>query len=261
MVFGYEDEHSFKRRKMIRLLMTGILLMFSFGGFGQGFFIPVSLSSPMDFDTIIQTEPTFVWQTNLSAIVSDPRYSQRFVLCHLGEDQTKSEAIDLNQPLQVLEDFPNTVYTYSSSSSPLEFGNTYVWQVSILFNGLVMNASEIFQFTLAEPLDTLPRFYPVVFKNDGQHYTLHNGKIGLVTDELGDLQLGISIYKDGLLLQGNYLKEYLNGALQSVTVSTGAEQQRFFVLDIDSLDLDAGFYKVIWSPKSKKEYTFNFEID
>lgn len=241
-----------------------LLMLFTFGNFhAQQSAFPVTLSNPMDYDTIIETEPNFIWQTNITAIQGDPRYSQRYVLCELEANQLKGDAIAANTPILVLEDYQNTMYSYSSTSTPLEEGHTYVWQVSILFNNLIVDQSEPSQFTILEPQDPQPAFYPVVFKNDGQMYQISDNKIGLITDEPGDLKLTVQIYKNGVVDKTALLKEFIGGKLseESKEVSSGDTDRRFLILDLKSLDLKKGFYRVTWSPKDQKTFTFNFQID
>ena len=241
-----------------------LLMLCAFGNLcAQQSAFPVTLSNPMDFDTIIETEPNFIWQTNITALQTDPRYSQRYVLCELGENQLKGDAIAANIPILVLDDYQNTMYSYSSSSTPLEDGHTYVWQVSILFNSLIVDQSEPYQFTILAPKDPLPSFYPVVFKNDGQNYQVSDEKIGLITDESGDLKLTVQIYKSGLVVKTTLLKEFIGGKLseESSEVSKGATDRRFLIFDLKGLDLKSGYYQVVWSPKNQRTFTFNFQID
>lgn len=221
---------------------------------------PVTLSSPMDYDTIIETEPMFMWQTDIAGLQSDTRYSQRYVLCELLENQTKGDAIVLNPPLITLEDYASIIYTYSSSASPLEMGHTYVWQVSILFNGMIVDQSEVFQFTIYEPDNILPRFHPVAFKNDAQFLPVHDGKIGLITEESGELDLTIDLELNGQTSQQAQLNEYIDGALQTAATSNSGNKKRLFVLNIDALDLPAGNYSAAWIAKPGKTYVFNFSI-
>lgn len=246
----------------VRILLLTIL----FGNtiYSQQNAFPVTLSNPMDYDTIIEVEPNFVWQTNITAIQTDPRYSQRYVLCELEENQLKGDAIAINTPILVLDDYQNTMYSCSSGSTPLEEGHTYVWQVSILFNQMIVDQSEPFQFTISEPKDPLPTFYPVVFKNDGQTYAIVNDQVGLVSDEIGDLKLTAQIYKNGLLAKKALLKEFIQGKeadTESVEVSKSGSNKRFFILRLKELDLESGYYTVIWEPKNKKSFTFNFKLN
>lgn len=222
---------------------------------------PVTLSNPMDYDTIIETEPNFIWQTNITALQTDPRYSQRYVLCELEENQLKGEAISANIPILVLEDYQNTMHSYSSTSTPLEQGHTYVWQVSILFNNLIVDQSEPYQFTILKPEDPLPIFYPVAFKNEGQMLSIIDNKIGLVTDETGSLNLKVNITKAGSIVKTVHLNELLNGEVKTEEISDYKGTKRFFVLNLKELDLGKGTYKVNWNLKTKRQYTFNFTIE
>ena len=221
---------------------------------------PVTLSAPMDFDTIVETEPNFVWQTDINGLLSDIRYSQRYTLCELLENQTKGEAIAINTPLLVLEDYQSIVYTYSSSINPLEMGHTYVWQVGILFNGMQVDQSDVFQFTIYEPADPLEKFYPVAFKNDAQFLTIHNGKIGLSTEETGELNLSVNLTLNGQASQLVYLNEYIDGTLQTNTTSPIGNKKRLFILNVEALELEEGSYSGSWTAKSGKTYVFNFSV-
>lgn len=231
------------------------------GSFAQQSVFPVTLSNPMDYDSIIETEPNFIWQTNITAIQTDPRYSQRYVLCELEEKQLKGEAIAVNTPILVLEDYQNTMHSYSSTTTPLEKGHTYVWQVSILFNSLIVDQSEPYQFTILKPEDPLPIFYPVAFKNDGQMFSIVDNQIGLLTDETGNLDLEVRLTKAGKVVKTVYLNELINGEEKADPVSEYKGTKRFFTLKLKDLDLEKGSYKASWILKNKKQYTFNFTID
>lgn len=238
-----------------------LLVLLAFNNVSAQSAFPVTLSNPMDYDTIIETEPNFIWQTNITALQTDPRYSQRYVLCELEENQLKGEAISANIPILVLEDYQNTMYSYSSTSTPLEEGHTYVWQISILFNNLVVDQSEPYQFTILKPEEPLPVFYPVAFKNEGQMLSIIDNKIGLVTDETGSLNLKINITKAGTIVKSVYLNELLNGEEKVDEMSEYKGTKRFFVLNLKESDLEKGTYKVNWNLKAKRQYTFNFTIE
>ena len=245
--------------KLTSYLALFMLLVLNNAGAQSAF--PVTLSNPMDYDTIIETEPNFIWQTNITALQTDPRYSQRYVLCELEENQLKGEAISANIPILVLEDYQNTMHSYSSTSTPLEQGHTYVWQVSILFNNLIVDQSEPYQFTILKPEDPLPIFYPVAFKNEGQMLSIIDNKIGLVTDETGSLNLKVNITKAGSIVKTVHLNELLNGEVKTEEISDYKGTKRFFVLNLKELDLGKGTYKVNWNLKTKRQYTFNFTIE
>lgn len=253
--------------KLKQVKLTGYFMLLLLSAFNNSYSqsaFPVTLSNPMDFDTILETEPNFIWQTNITALQTDPRYTQRYVLCELGENQLKGDAIAINTPILVLEDYQNTMHSYTSSSTPLEPGHTYVWQVSILFNRMIMDQSEPYQFTILKPKDPLPSFYPVVFKNSVQTYSVTDDRIGLVTDEVGDLKLTVQIYKNGRVIKNGALKDFKteeqkkNERNDTKNPTAG---KRFLVLELKELNLEKGQYHVVWTPKNKKTFQFNFKID
>lgn len=107
----------------------------------------------------------------------------------------------------------------------------------------------------------MPKFYPVVFKNDRQEYIIENGKIGLSTEENGVLDLTIKLQKNGQSIASTFLNEYLDGVMQSQTTSEEGVLKRMFLLNVDVLDLDPGYYSATWSPKKGKSYVFNFVVE
>lgn len=243
-----------------------LLIISLFGlshAFAQQSVFPVTLSNPMDYDTIIETEPNFIWQTNITALQTDPRYSQRYVLCELEENQLKGEAIAVNTPILVLDDYQNTMYSYSSTTTELEQGHTYVWQISILFNGMIVDQSEPYQFTILKPKDPVPSFYPVVFNNGGQTYAVVHDKIGLATDETGDLKLTVQISRNGRLVKTAALTDFKTEE-QKKKEEDGTKKpvagKRLLVLDLKALELEKGYYNVVWTPKNNKTFAFNFKI-
>jgi len=246
------------------------LSLFAFCGFsnlfGQQSAFPITLSNPMDYDTIIETEPNFIWQTNITALQTDPRYSQRYLLCDLLENQQKGEAIVVNTPILVLEDYQNTIYSYTSTNVELLPGHTYVWQLSILFNGMIVDQSEPYQFTILKPKNPIPVFYPLAYKNDGQTYQVINNQIGLATDETGDLKLTVQIYQNGRISKSLELKDLPTDKEKEQKSEQKEEKKpssgkRFLILDLKESGLEKGYYSAVWAPKSKKSFTFNFKID
>uniref|UniRef100_UPI0031E006EC hypothetical protein n=1 Tax=Fluviicola sp. TaxID=1917219 RepID=UPI0031E006EC len=121
--------------------------------------------------------------------------------------------------------------------------------------------SEPYQFTIFEPKEPTPNFYPVAFKNDGQMFSLVHHKVGLVTDEIGKLDLKVTLSSKGKTVKSCYLNELLNSEEKTDQTSEYKGVKRFFILNLEELDLPKGAYKVSWTLKTKKQYTFNFTID
>lgn len=249
------------RKYSKQLFLFLCFISFSSNGlFSQSAF-PVVLSSPMDYDTITEMNPNLIWQTDIQRLLGDSRFTQRLEMFELLENQTKGDALVMNQPLLIQDNYQNTMFPYSSTTNPLQFGHSYVWRVVILYNGMQVDQSDIYQFTLYDPSLSEPNFYPVAFKNDGQTYLVENGKIGLVTDEPGNLDLALKLYLNGTLAQEVFLNEYQAGVLLTETTSPSGMAKRKFVLDVEQLNLQAGFYNAYWLLKSGKKYTFNFTVD
>lgn len=140
-----------RRISCICLLIIGL----PFAILSQNISYPLSLITPFDEDTIETVLPMFVWQTDVSALQNNPRLSQQYILVEKNSNQTKSQAVTENQPLHILNQFQGDVYNYEISNAELERGKTYVWQVSLFYNSVLLQSSDPWQFTI---LDNRPVF-------------------------------------------------------------------------------------------------------
>lgn len=158
-------------------IISLISIQITYGQISEGF--PLILSSPFDMDTIETQEPTFVWQCDMATIMNDPRLSLQFILSPLDDGQSKSEALFVNQPIYILSNVLNSSLHYPNSVDILERGKTYVWQIQLLFNGMVIQLSDPWQFTLDLPIIPSSNYLILRKHQDASFYVINQSEFKL----------------------------------------------------------------------------------
>jgi len=138
---------------------------------------PLFLIEPYLKEKICDKRPSFSWQPSLPAI---PGSQYRLTMAEMRAGQPANEALVYNLPLINQSNILSPVLLYPPAAKELEEGKTYAWQVTVYKEGMILNRSEIWEFTI-KCNDT-----PVVEKEDGfrniedlakGNYYIANGKI------------------------------------------------------------------------------------
>jgi hypothetical protein len=212
--------------------------------------LPISLSLPMDHDTIEESEPNFVWQANLSSLQSDPRLSMQLVVVKVSEDQTATEAIVENAPIFIRQGLVSNSLTYSNPGYSLEKGSWYAWQLSYLFNGLPIQQSEVWRFILSDPVVNQPVCIALRRAIDNNIYELKEDALLLSTDETTIQNLTAQLYDDE--------NNKISFDLIPVEESNPSDMKKF-KLDVDALDLKKGKYRFEWKANKQTYFTLYFK--
>ncbi len=220
--------------------------------------IPISLSIPFDTDTIETVNPTFVWQCNLSAIQNDPRLSLQFALVKLETDQTPSEAIATNPTICFMDGVMSSSFSYPSALEPLEKGRSYVWQVRLLFNQQIVQVSEPWKFTIANPQLIRHQFIQARRKLDGSAYIISEPLLYIMIKNEGkNIDTNVWIVNASNEKQALKLKAVLVDEKQPSKLLSNF----YFVADMSELDLENGNYTLKWEA-TKNEWLFiNFQLN
>lgn len=232
------------------LTFTGIL------SYAQGGSLPISLSLPMDADTINETEPTFVWQANLSTIQNDPRFTLNLTLVKLDANQTATEGIIENMPIQMYANLLSNTIQYSSSAPALERNVWYAWQLILYYNGLEVQQSEVWKFILADEDNLSPNYYKLRTIVDNSFLEVTDDFLFVTTNEPGTFELIGEISGKGITPQKIYFKELVDGEEINSETSSPLNESRFFKCDLGDLDLHNGTYRVQWDANSTKHFVF-----
>ena len=234
-------------------LLSVLFTQNTYGQFYEGF--PLILSSPFDMDTIETQEPTFMWQCDMATILNDPRLSLQFVLSPMEDGQSKSEAILINQPIYILSNVLNSSLYFPSTIDKLERGKTYAWQIQLLFNGMAIQFSEPWQFTIDLPA-VLPTNYFILRKHqDASFYSINKPELRLKI-------VNTSVIKNFSGMIRNDDNEVFPITLEFVNqeedlLQTIKSSNYYFKVDFSTLKLAEGNYIFEWRHE-KTNYFLNF---
>lgn len=238
---------------------TLFLLFAAFGAQAQYSNMPITLSLPNDQDTIEEQEPTFVWQCNTSALQNDPRLEMQIVVVELEDEQAASDGLAVNAPIFVRSNLLTGSVPYSSTDHELEKGKTYAWQVSYLFNGVLIQQSEAWVFTLADPQPLRPQYMALRRESDGASYHLHEPVLYMKIAESGKLSLSGTIRGGSGESHTVKIVPTDNPDTQRTLFHSSGEM--LCKVDFSELELDNGSYTFSWKSPGGKTYKLQFELD
>lgn len=238
------------------------LILFLFIGtntFSQYSALPITLSLPNDRDTIEEKEPTFVWQCNTVALQNDPRLEQQIVVVELPENQTPAEAVLINPPLMIRLHLQSGTTVYSSTEHPLEEGKSYAWQVSYLFNGVVIQQSEAWVFTLDKPKEPTHQYLALRRQADGSIYQAAEPVLYIKIAESGKLSLKGTIGSSNGTKKNIKLTPIEGEDQESDTFQSSGEL--LCKVDFEDLDLPKGSYVFTWKSPDGTKYNLHFQLN
>ncbi|WP_205509783.1 hypothetical protein [Longitalea arenae] len=117
---------------------------------------PLFLIEPYLKDKICDKRPSFTWQPSLPAI---PGLQYRLTLAEMKTGQVASEALVYNLPLINQSNILSPMLIFPPSAKELEEGKTYAWQVTVYKEGMILNRSEIWEFSIK--CNDTPKVEPV----------------------------------------------------------------------------------------------------
>lgn len=245
----------------MKILITLLFGLFVLNGIGQVNF-PITLSLPFDQDTITETEPTFVWQCNLSAVQSDPRLTLQFVMVELQNGQTAAEAISTNQPICVLNGLLSTSYTYQGTQHQLEKGKTYVWQVQMSLYEQPVQQSEPWKFTIDDPKKGPHQFMTMKVVPDGSFYTFPDGHAWLLLKEGYDFSSqNAKVRKPNNQLIPVTIDKVLADGTEDDGGLFNENGFSYLHCNLESIPKGKGIYTLELTAKSGKSYLINFVLE
>lgn len=167
----------------------------------------LTLISPSDGDSLYTQYPNLVWNHNGNFGDGVNRF-YRIVISPKNSNEKNEEALSLNNPIWVSPPLKSHILNYPQGAPSLAQGKTYVWQVQLLLDGVVIQTSEVWNFSIAMPpviLDikyinlSREKFTPVfdayqtIFLRFDEPYNAENLKIEVYTDQKTSLNLPFTI--------------------------------------------------------------------
>jgi hypothetical protein len=138
---------------------------------------PLFLIEPYNKEKTCDKRPTFTWQPSLPVIAGS---QYRLTLSELKSNQVASEALVYNLPLINQSNILSPMLIFPPSAKELEEGKSYAWQVTVYKEGLIINRSEIWEFTIK--CNDTPKVEPEDGYRDIEdlakgNYYIANGKV------------------------------------------------------------------------------------
>ena len=231
-------------------------------GMAQFANFPITLSVPFDADTIEDTSPTFVWQCNLSAVQNNPRMSMQYALVALESDQTAAEAISSNPAISLVNGLLASSYSYPSTLQELEKGKTYVWQVQLLYNDQVVQESEPWKFTIADPKQPDHQYIMMNSVPDGTFHVLKSSKIWILLKDDYDLE-----HPNAVVRKPN--NETIAVPVHKVFATEEEAEDGLFnennayylCCNLENVKAAKGIYRLEVTSRSGRLYTLNLMLD
>lgn len=106
---------------------------------------PPTLVFPVNNHKIQTLKPVLSWLAPVPSVPNAITYNLKLV--RVEKDQRPEEAIGRNQSYFTLNDIELTSLLYPPNALPLEFHQTYAWQVEAMVDGLQIGKSQVWSFT------------------------------------------------------------------------------------------------------------------
>lgn len=233
-----------------------VLVMFFILGCSQ-LRAQIQNSLPNNHDTILDNEPTLIWQC-LTSYIGNPRYSMTLTVSEMQEDQTALEAITENVPSLYRENLAQNSFSITTSEVSLQEGVWYAWQITLLYDGVPVQQSEAWQFIIYVPVPEVRTAIPLKIVSDGTIYSLEDDILMVSAKELNEVNLSAFLRNEQGVLIPVTLIEVVEGEEVSTTVVDVAET-RMFNLHMDSYNCSQGIYTLNWTPTDGTTYVLVFD--
>ena len=106
--------------------------------------VPIDLIYPADQDKICQKRPPLSWKPPVP-FPATMRFRLQLTQKKAG---SSVESLLMNAPLILVDNIPTTSINYPSYAPDLQEDSTYCWQVIAFQNGVILEKSEIWEFTV-----------------------------------------------------------------------------------------------------------------
>lgn len=193
---------------------------------------PLLLSFPEDESEIEDKRPTFTWIPPMP-IGNDPNMVYTITLVKMLDNQTAEDAIRRNRALYTQNGIKNISLMFPNQLEDLEAGEHYAWQVSAHIGEQHIATSDVWEFEIKEEerisgfIELKPR-PSSEFIECSRHLAFAVNKKYAHSKEL-----------KYVILKANNEVVMDQHDLFELSVSEGSNQ---FVVELDDLDLESGFY-------------------
>ncbi len=197
----------------------------------------LDLVYPAHLDTIETKLPVLNWTHSEAFNLLAEGEFYRLILVEKKKDQSAESAVKANIPMFSKSYLRSHQVPYDFDAKELEEGKTYAWYVSKMSNGLTINRTEAWEFTVKKNTIPVPHKY-VELKTDldGSFYSVVDGRIYFKLSETYEgSDLDFTIKSDNGQLMTAEVKNEKHEALVARGYNT-------YELDLSTYNLKKGYY-------------------
>jgi hypothetical protein len=133
---------------------------------------------PPDNDSIETLTPILVWSHSEPFNVLSQTEYFRVVVSEVNVNQSAEEAVITNTPLMAKNYLGTHTLQYPYDAKQLQKGKQYAWQVQKLSNGVIINKTEAWKFSIIPDRVVADNKYASLKKTlDAAYYTAENNKV------------------------------------------------------------------------------------
>lgn len=216
----------------------------------------LDLVFPADFDTIETKKPVLTWTHSEAFNLLAEGEFYKMTLVEKKKDQSAEAAVQSNIPLFVKSYLTSHQIPYAFDAKELEEGKTYAWYVQKISNGMVINRTESWEFTLKKNITPKPHKYvELKSKLDGSFYSVVDDYIYFKLNEnYKNAEVQVKIKSD----KGEYITPDLTNEQKGEQVL--GRGYNTFELDLSPYNLKKGYYTLIVTGVKGKKYQLKFYV-
>lgn len=217
---------------------------------------------PSDKDIIETKTPMLTWTHSEPFSILSQGESYRMIVAEIKDKQSAEESITINSPLMMKNYLTSHSLQYPYDAKELVEGKRYAWQVQKIANGVIINKTEAWEFSIKKnPEETELKYVALKQVVDGSFYTTY-GKIYFKFSEdynsKGSISACIRSEKGKefpITIARDELKEK-NGTVSKIK-NIGDNR---FILDLDKDNIKPGYYTMEIRNEKRETYYLKFYL-
>jgi len=221
----------------------------------------LTLITPYDKDIIDTQWPVLTWTHSEPFNTLAKNEYFKIILTEVNQNQTAEQAIFSN-PAVYSQNFLNThSIPYPQDAKMLEQGKNYAWQVQKISNNLIVNKTDVWQFSIAKPEPKESQKYAVLKdKHESGFYTCTNEILYFrFEEEYYGTKIWYQLKDDmGQVINLAVETDKDRGASDMLEKSTGIN---YYQLDIEKYHLKKGFYNLTVKNEKNQKFYLKFFVE
>lgn len=221
----------------------------------------LNLVTPYDKEIIETKWPLLTWTHSEPFNTLAQNEYFKIVVCEIKKDQSADQAIFSN-PVAYSKNFLTThSIPYPQDAKELEDGKHYAWQVQKISNNIIINKTDVWEFSIIKKEENEPLKYALLKSTqDGGFFTCLNDALYFRFDEeyvTGDLNYEILNNKGESVKPRIKRDDRLNND-PSLILNSGTNR---FELSLTDYKLKEGYYTLVVLNAKKEKFYLRFYVE